>query len=88
MNREERKALGEQMSKENQALAQAIATRFHKVFVQNPEGKKILEEWTNAYIFNNFVPDDGSLAQFAKAEARREFVCAIYSQLQQIEKDK
>jgi hypothetical protein len=85
MNREELRANAEQSIKANQAIAKANATRFHKLFVQNPDGKKILEEWTNAYVFNGFVSDSGSLAEFAKAEARREFVCAIYSQIQQIE---
>jgi hypothetical protein len=88
MNREEMKAQAAENIKANQAIAQANATRFHKVFVQNPDGKKILEEWTNSFLFNGFVADDATLAEFAKAEARREFVCAIYSQIQQIEPPK
>jgi len=59
--------------------------RFHRVFVQNKEGAKILEEWVNTYCFGSFTTNDASVTELAKAEARREFVSMIISQINRSE---
>lgn len=81
----DRKEKIDQINKENHETLIADASKYHQVFVQNPEGKKVLEEWTNQFVFGGFVPDTASAVQLAKAEARREFVCAIYSRISLIE---
>lgn len=67
----------EKFTKENQAAVTARANRFHRVFVQNEDGAAILEEWINAYCFGGFTPNNASVTELAKAEARREFVSMI-----------
>ena len=71
----------EQASKEIQADAIERASRYHRVFVQNPDGAKLLEEWMNLYVFGGFGANDACITELAKSEARREFVAMIINQL-------
>ena len=69
------------MEKENEALAVERASRYHRTFVQNPDGVKLLEEWMGLYVFGGFTSNDASTTELAKAEARREFVSMIITQI-------
>jgi len=68
-------------SKDNEALALERAGRYHRVFVQNQDGAKILEEWINQFAFGGFTSGDASQTALAKAEARREFVAMIINEI-------
>ena len=70
-----------QMSKENRAQVLERANRVHKVFVQNEDGAKLLEEWINSYCFGGFTANDATTTELAKAEARREFVSMIVAMI-------
>ncbi len=69
------------MSKKNLEQVMERASRYHRVFVQNNDGAKILEEWLNSYVFGGFTANDASTTELAKAEARREMVAMIISQI-------
>ncbi len=73
------------LNKENESRIRENAIRFHRVFVQNADGAKILEEWVNNYCFGSFTPNDASTTELAKAEARREFVSMIINQINRSE---
>jgi hypothetical protein len=60
---------------------QADAKMYHNVFVKNPDGSKILENWIQKYCFSGFTPEDATMSELAKAEARREFVAMIVQKL-------
>lgn len=78
---EERKKL----SAKNQELINARQARYHRVFVQNEDGRKILEEWMQTFMFGGFTQDDGSGIAHAKSEARREFVAMVTSMLKGVD---
>lgn len=62
-----------------QALVRA--SKYHQTFVQNDAGAKLLEEWIGLYMFGGFTANDASTTELAKAEARREFVSMIVSNI-------
>lgn len=78
----------EKMSKENEAAAIAKASRYHRLFVQNKDGADILAEWINRFCFGGFTGNDASPTALAKAEARREFVSMIVTELNVINRSK
>lgn len=78
----------EKVSKQNEAQAIEKASRYHRVFAQNTDGAKILEEWVNRFAFGGFTVNDASHTALAKAEARREFVAMIINELNVINRRK
>jgi hypothetical protein len=68
-------------NKKNEEIAIERASRYHKVFVQNKDGAKILEEWMSLYVFGGFTDNDAGQTALAKAEARRELVSMIITQI-------
>lgn len=74
----------EQANKENKAAMIERASRYHKVFVQNKDGAKLLEEWMGMYVFGGFTENDAGQTALAKAEARREIVAMIIGQINTI----
>ena len=68
-------------NKKNEAQAVERAGRYHRVFVQNTDGAKLLEEWVNRFAFGGFTAGDASHTALAKAEARREFVAMIINEI-------
>lgn len=75
----------EAISKQNQEKITERANRYHRVFVQNHDGARILEELVQSYVFSGFTPNDASTTELAKAEARREFVAMIVSMINRSE---
>lgn len=69
------------MSKKNLEAVTERSSRYHRVFVQNKDGAKILEEWLNTFVFGGFTANDASVTELAKAEARREIVGMIIAQI-------
>lgn len=66
---------------ENKRQIKEDAYLYHRVFVQNKDGSKLLEKWINTYCFSGFTANDATTTELAKAEARREFVSMIISQI-------
>tara|TARA_R100001163_G_C5031042_1_gene171237 strand:- start:109 stop:354 length:246 start_codon:yes stop_codon:yes gene_type:complete len=60
---------------------QQDAKMYHNVFVKNPDGSKIFENWIQKYCFSNFTPEDATMSELAKSEARREFVAMIVQKI-------
>lgn len=76
------------INKENEAKTIEKASRYHRVFAQNKDGAAILEEWVNRFCFGGFTATDASTTALAKAEARREFVSMIITELNVINRSK
>ena len=60
---------------------QADAQAYHNVFVKNPDGQKIFENWVEKYCFSSFTPEDATLSELAKSAARREFIAMIVQKI-------
>ena len=73
----DRKEVNARLREDRLADAQA----YHNVFVKNSDGAKIFENWVEKYCFSSFTPEDATIAELAKAEARREFVAMIVQKL-------
>lgn len=59
----------------------ARAGVFHRAFVQNSDGKKVLDEWVLRYSMTPIQDDDASAFQCGVAEGRRQVVKEILDQI-------
>lgn len=73
LNKEQIQAKQQQLNTEQLA----DASRYHRVFVQNEEGAKLLAEWVGTFMFGESCPNDASLTELAMKEGRRQFVAMI-----------
>ena len=78
---EERAAL----TASQQADLQERSRRYHRVFAQSDDGQKIFEEWIQSFCFGVSLPDDATVNELAKAEARREFVGMIMHHISSVD---
>ena len=63
-------------------LARAKASRYHRAFVQNEDGKKILEHWVQTYAMRGITKPDATLFELGLAEGRRSIITEILNQIQ------
>jgi len=83
---EKAKKAKEDQKKRWEADAHAKAATYHRAFVQNEHGKKILDNWVRQFCMKS-IPGDASSFQCGKAEGKREMIEEILDHISHIENE-
>ena len=70
------------LAKAHKEQVHATAAIYHKGFVENPAGAKILEQWINAHCLSEPPSPDATQRECGMADGKRALVREIINQIQ------